>query len=369
MENNAEMHGSRYDAMVKQLEAQRAEKMKSAPAEDSPEAKEIIAADIQKFDPTGEELHKLVAGDNVPEKETPKEPEQKQEQQTPTAEEVNKGWRDRLKETPEFKEKQMKAQQEEMLAKMKELEEFEKSELYGIMQRAKKEGKNPLDLLKEVNQINVESMSEEELVKYEAQKHNLTEDEIEEEFNAFQNKTPLEKRKYLNAIREQLKSDNEAIKKKFEPSAPAENKLPEEILKKAEKAQKSLNDILDNLDGKEYVGVKFTPNRLSKVEETVQKLVNASVEDYLTDDGELDMIKAVEHAVIINFNSRVIADAEKRAYEQGKMEMAKERHNPSKYGFASNRAPGMSKSDEEIRQELVDKEMMKFNPRRYQNNQ
>ena len=77
MENNAEMHGSRYDAMVKQLEAQRAEKMKSAPAEDSPEAKEVIAADIQKFDPTGEELHKLGAGDNVPQKETPKEEKEK----------------------------------------------------------------------------------------------------------------------------------------------------------------------------------------------------------------------------------------------------------------------------------------------------
>jgi len=277
-----------------------------------------------------------------------------------------KNWRELLEETPEFKAKKQQEENEKLLAKMNELKEFEESEVYKIFQKAKQENKNPLDLVKELVVIDVDKMSDEDLVAYEGKKHGLTEDELNEEIRALENRSPLERKKYLNGIREQLKTDNEALKKKFEPTkAPEPKPIPEEVRLKAKESENKLGEILDNLHGKKYLGVDFTPSRLKQIEDKVFKLISTDPEDYMDKtNGTLNMAKAVEHAIQLKFNSIIVSDAERRGKEAGKFEMAKNKHNPSKDGFGSNKAPIRGKSAEETAKEKVEAALDKMNPNR-----
>ena len=380
MENQTEIKESSYqrlqEEVKKQMEAKAAAEGNLAPAE--PAVVELEDDELEKIKQS-KELQDLIAGKKPEgEEETEEErlareaQEQEEEQERLKKEEAEKAkqnekknWRELLQETPEFKAKQQQEENEKLLAKMNELKEFEDSEVYKIFQKAKQENKNPLDLVKELVVIDVDKMSDEDLVAYEGKKHGLTEDELNEEIRALENRSPLERKKYLNGIREQLKTDNEALKKKFEPArAPEPKPIPEEVKLKAKESENKLGEILDNLHGKKYLGVDFTPSRLKQIEDKVYKLVNTDPEDYMDKNGTLNMAKAVEHAIQLKFNSIIVSDAERRGKEAGKFEMAKNKHNPSKDGYGSVRAPLNGKNEKEIIDQKVEATLDQMNPNR-----
>ena len=360
------------EEVKKQMESKAAAEGNPAP---EPAAVEIDDEEVlAKEEAEAQELRDIIAGKKNEEQETPEEKAKREEEEAEALrqEELEKAklnekknWREQLKETPEFKAKQQAEENEKMLAKMNELKEFEESEVYKIFQKAKQENKNPLDLVKELVQVDVDKMTDEDLVSFEAKKHGLTEDEIREEIASLDNKSPLERKKYLNGIREQLKTDNEALKKKFEPSkAPEPKPIPEEIKLRAKESENELSEILDNLYGKKFKGVDFTPSRLKQIEDKVFKLVNTDPADYIDANGKINMGKAVEHAIHIKFNSIVESDAERRGRDQGKFEMAKNKHNPSKTGFNSSKAPVATKTEAQIAKEKVEAALDKLNPNR-----
>lgn len=380
MENQTEIKEASYqrlqEEVKKQMEAKAAAEGTPAPTE--PAAVELEDDELEKIKQS-KELQDLIAGKKPEgEEETEEErlareaQEQEEEQERLKKEEAEKAkqnekknWRELLQETPEFKAKQQQEENEKLLAKMNELKEFEDSEVYKIFQKAKQENKNPLDLVKELVVIDVDKMSDEDLVAYEGKKHGLTEDELNEEIRALENRSPLERKKYLNGIREQLKTDNEALKKKFEPArAPEPKPIPEEVKLKAKESENKLGEILDNLHGKKYLGVDFTPSRLKQIEDKVYKLVNTDPEDYMDKNGTLNMAKAVEHAIQLKFNSIIVSDAERRGKEAGKFEMAKNKHNPSKDGYGSVRAPLNGKNEKEIIDQKVEATLDQMNPNR-----
>lgn len=380
MENQTEIKEASYqrlqEEVKKQMEAKAAAEGTPAPTE--PAAVELEDDELEKIKQS-KELQDLIAGKKPEgEEETEEErlareaQEQEEEQERLKKEEAEKAkqnekknWRELLQETPEFKAKQQQEENEKLLAKMNELKEFEDSEVYKIFQKAKQENKNPLDLVKELVVIDVDKMSDEDLVAYEGKKHGLTEDELNEEIRALENRSPLERKKYLNGIREQLKTDNEALKKKFEPArAPEPKPIPEEVKLKAKESENKLGEILDNLHGKKYLGVDFTPSRLKQIEDKVYKLVNTDPEDYMDKNGTLNMAKAVEHAIQLKFNSIIVSDAERRGKEAGKFEMAKNKHNPSKDGYGSAKAPLNGKNEKEIIDQKVEATLDQMNPNR-----
>ncbi len=349
------------------------------PAGSEPAAVEIEDEELEKIQQS-KELQDLIAGkkpegkngsEETEEQRLAREAEEEKERLKKEEEEQaklneKKNWRELLEETPEFKLKKQAEETEKMLAKMEELKKFEESEVYKIFQKAQQENKNPLDLVKELVVIDVDKMTDEDLVAYEGNKHGLTPEELTEEIRALDNRSPLERKKYLNAIREQLKTDNEALRKKFEPAkAPEPKPIPEEVKLKAKESESKLGEILDNLHGKKYLGVDFTPSRLKQIEDKVFKLITTDPDDYMDKTtGSLNMAKAVEHAIQLKFNSIIVSDAERRGKEAGKFEMAKNKHNPSKDGFNSNKAPINGKSQEDITQEKVEAALDRMNPAR-----
>ena len=122
------------------------------------------------------------------------------------------------------------------------------------------------EFVKSVGYVNVEGMSERELIEFEGKQEGLTPEEIEAEYESLESMTPLAKRKHLSAIKadvaakrdEKLKTftaGNEDARKSYEVSARV--------------AKTELEELIPKMSGKKYEGLLITPEMAKRIEQYV----------------------------------------------------------------------------------------------------
>lgn len=258
-----------------------------------------------------------------------------------------KNWRESYKETDDYKNELRQKDLATYEAKMKELEEIENDEAYKIIKSARAQGKNPLEVIKEIATADYENLSPEDLFmkKLDKYKGKLTEDEIEQEKQVFKNLTPLQKIESTEGIKNELIAQKKEQLSKFESKS---QQPSQELVENFDKFKGELDSILNRLEGKIYKGVKYTPSLLAKLESAIMN-GKVSPKAYVNPDGTLDAAEALEVAMSLrDFRDLVKTQELKDAESKGRKSVLKERSNVSK-GVRNSGMPNASDDDAELK--------------------
>jgi len=301
-----------------------------------------------------EDLEDLDDKKSIKGKESEKEEEEEEESEVKEKELENKkekkekkSWRDSYKETDDYKEEMKQKDLASYEAKMKELEEIENDEAYKIIKEARKQGKNPLEVMKDIATADYENLTPKDLFmkKLEKFKDRLSEDEIEDEIRAFENLTPLQKIESTESIKNELIAQRKEQLSKFESRS---QDAPKEVVDNFNKFKGELDSILDRLEGKTYKGVKYTPSLLAKVEKAIME-GKVSPRAYVNPDGTFDAKEALEVAMSLKeFRSLVRQQELKDAETKGKESVLKDRSNVSK-GVRTSGMPNAADDDADLK--------------------
>lgn len=262
-------------------------------------------------------------------------------------EKSTKNWREAYKETDDYKSEVRQNDLASYEAKMKEWAEIENDEAIKMVLEARKQGKNPLEFIKEIASADYEKLSPKDLFMKDIEKFKdkLTEDQIEAEVEIFENMSPLQQIKATEGIKNELIAQKKEQLSKFE-SKPQET--PKEVLDNFNKFKGELDSILDRLEGKVVRGVKYTPSLLRKLEVAIMD-VKVSPKAYVNQDGTFDAQEALEVALSLKEFRGLSKKAEIEAAEtKGKEEVLRDRSNVSK-GVRTTGMPNSSDNNAELK--------------------
>jgi len=258
-----------------------------------------------------------------------------------------KNWREAYKETDDYKNDLKQQDLAKYEAKMQELASLENDEAIKLVLEARKQGKNPLEFIKEIASADYDKLSPKDLFMKELDKYKdkLTEEEIEAEVEAFDSLTPLQKIKQTENIKNELIAQKKEQLSKFE-SKPQETS--KEVLDNFNKFKGELDSILDKLEGQTIKGVKYTPSLLMRLEKAIME-GKVSPKAYINPDGTFDAKEALEVALSLKDFRGLSKKAEIEAAEsKGKEEVLKQRSNVSN-GTRTTGMPKSSDSDAELK--------------------
>lgn len=143
-----------------------------------------------------------------------------------------------------------------------------------IILEAKKSGKDIFGILKEVQGIDPNTYSLEDLHKMDLQSQGLNDSEIEEAMADFQDLKPYQQKALTNPVKKKLESDINSKKESFlsklkegtqEQSAEAQKKHAALV-----KTQQDFNKICDDYVGKEHYSVVGTPDMVQSMKNLIQ---------------------------------------------------------------------------------------------------
>lgn len=263
--------------------------------------------------------------------------------------EPKKNWRERYQESDEYKAEVRRKDLAVYEQKMKELEEIENDEAYKIIREARRQGKNPLEVIKEIANTDVDKLTPEQLFerKIEKYKSKLTPEQIEAEIENFAELSPLKQLEATESVRQELIAERKEQLAKFE-NKPAE--IPQEVVQNFNKFKGELDSILSKLEGRTYKGVKYTPALLSKIEKAILEDGVISPKAYMNEKGEFDAMEALEVASSLKqFRSLIRKNEIEDAVSKGKEEVLRERSNVSK----GVRDTGMPSSSDDTKEFLA----------------
>jgi hypothetical protein len=260
-------------------------------------------------------------------------------------------WRREYESSDEYKEELRKKDNAQYEAKLKEIEEIEKDEVYQIIKQARAEGKNPIDVLKEFASADYEKMSPSDLykIKIERYKGRLTEEQVQESLEKFENMTAIEQLEATESIREQLIKES---KEKLSVFAPKQSEPDPQVVEAVNKFKNDFNSLLNKLSGKTYKGVDYTPALLRKIEKAVIEDGLIHPRAYMNEDGTFDAMEALEAATALKpFRALVKGKEIKQEVSKALEDVLKERSNVSK-GIKSTGMPRSSDSDADFKEAL-----------------
>ena len=171
------------------------------------------------------------------------------------------------KKSPVVDEKAFEEKYKPYVEKAKEFDSVISDPLTKALIEFRKAGGTDIgEFVKSVGYVNVEGMSERELIEFEGKQEGLTPEEIEAEYESLESMTPLAKRKHLSAIKadvaakrdEKLKTftaGNEDARKSYEVSARV--------------AKTELEELIPKMSGKKYEGLLITPEMAKRIEQYV----------------------------------------------------------------------------------------------------
>lgn len=274
-----------------------------------------------------------------------KTPEAKKEDAPADDSAVKKSWKEHFQETDEYKERKRKEDEVVYTSKMKEIEEFENSEIGKLWAKSKAENKSLIEVVKELNFNDVTKLSDQEkfiksiesLYANDENKEEL----LAEQWEAFNQKPDFEKRKELAAItNELLKTQQEKISQ-YTPKQQEQAQIDPKEAEMLTRAGQELDSYLDSIVKTEVNGIKMSPVRVERIYNAVQSL---PTELFRTEQGTLDIKKAVAIANYALFGDVMLATAKKEAKTEGRVEALARKHNQSA-GMAHNMPIGGERSD------------------------
>ena len=207
-------------------------------------------------------------------------------------------------------------------AKAKAFDEMLSDPLVEAIVTAKKNGKDPLTIIKDLQPLDVNSISEETLYEMSLKNEGLKEDEISTEMEAFNALTPLAKKRTVKEFRQELsKKDSEKLSKYI-----VDNRQNLQNMDKiAERYNEEKNQFFDTLKDKEYMGIKITPSIASEVE----KMMDTGI-SLFKEDGSFDVKKAFDLHLWNSQKSLIMKNAVSKAKSEGREEIIKEYARPSR---------------------------------------
>jgi len=258
-----------------------------------------------------------------------------------------KNWRDAYKDTDDYKDDLKKQDLAKYEAKMQELAELENDEAIKLVLEARKQGKNPLEFIKEIATADYDKYSPKDLFMVEINKYKdkLSPEQIEAEIEIFDNLSPLQQIRQTENIKNELIAQKKEQLSKFE-SKPQET--PKEVLDNFNKFRGELDSILDKLEGKTLEGVKYTPTLLMRLDKALMD-GKVSPKAYINPDGTFDAQEALRLTLSLKEFRGLSEKAKIEAAEsKGKEEVLKQRSNVSN-GTRTNSMPNSSDSDAELK--------------------
>ena len=247
------------------------------------------------------------------------------------AEESIKDWRDIIAEKEEKKRK------EEEEAEFKKLLE---DPIFKTIYKAKKNGQNPLEVLKTIPTVSADEMSEEQLFRLSVQGEDLTEDEIQDRFDNFMYQP--------ESIRKAIFDSKKAELKKAQEEIYSESKEFQAIKESGTKALAYLDDATEKLKGAEIGGVKITKALQAEIFQKASSLLPA-----FKSGNQFEAEKALDLAVRDIMYPHIVSQTAKAAESDAKRAAFKEIHNPDAKGQPIATGVATSKTDLQIQEEAL----------------
>lgn len=253
---------------------------------------------------------------------------------TASKEEVDdaaKDWRDVIRE----KEEKRKREEEE-----KEFKDLMNDPIIKTIYKAKKNGQNPLEVIKNIPTFNADELSDEQLFRLSVQGENLSEDEIQERFDNFMYQP--------ESIRKQIFDSKKAELKQAQEEIYSESKEFQAIKESGSKALAYLDDATEKLKGVEVGGVKITKALQAEIFQKASALLPA-----FKQGTQFEAEKALELAVRDIMYPHILNQTAKFAESDAKRAAFKEIHNPDAKGQPIATGVASSKTDAQIQDEAL----------------
>jgi hypothetical protein len=246
-------------------------------------------------------------------------------------EEDSKSWRDIITQKEEEKRKK---EEEDDFRKLME------DPIVKTIYKAKKNGQNPLEVIKNIPTVNLEDVSDEQLFRMSVQGEDLTEDEIQDRFDNFMYQP--------ESIRKAIFDSKKAELKKAQEEIYSESKEFQAIKDNGTKALAYLDDATEKLKGVEVGGVKITKALQAEIFQKASTLLPA-----FKQGTQFEADKALELAVRDIMYPHIVNQTAKIAESDAKRAAFKEIHNPDAKGQPIATGTAAAKSDAQVQDEAL----------------
>jgi hypothetical protein len=242
-----------------------------------------------------------------------------------------KDWRDIIKQN---EEKKRKEEEENEFRKLME------DPIVKTIYKAKKNGQNPLEVIKNIPSLNVDEVTEEQLFRMSVQGEDLTEDEIQDRFDNFMYQPESIRKAIFDSKKAELKQAQEEIY--------SESKEFQAIKDSGTKALAYLDDATEKLKGVEVGGVKITKALQAEIFQKATTLLPA-----FKQGTQFEADRALELAVRDIMYPHIVNQTAKIAESDAKRAAFKEIHNPDAKGQPIATGVASSKTDAQIQDEAL----------------
>ncbi len=255
------------------------------------------------------------------------------------AEDVAKNWFDDDKEVVSENEK-TKPNYEipaDTKAKLDEYESFLRDPEMEAIIAAKKSGKNLFDFIEEIKPVDYSKLSPSELNEIRLKRLGVTDDEIKEAMEIFNELPKWEQIEKVASVKTSLEQEQGERLKKFPKDVARQTEARNNLIKKAEL---DLDKKLDSILEKEMYGLKITENEQKVIRETA---LNGRA--FFKEDGSLDAEETIDYALWKNFKKEIVRANITKARASAMEETFKERVRPTAKVIETSRIPAVSEDE------------------------
>ena len=226
-------------------------------------------------------------------------------------------------------------------AKLDEYESLLKDPEMEALLAAKKSGKNLFDFINEIKPVDYNKLSPSELNEIRLKRLGVTDDEIKEAMEIFNELPKWEQREKVASVKTSLEQEQGERLKKFPQDVARQTEARENFIKKAEL---DLNKKLDSILDKEMYGLKITEEVKNVIGDTVLNGVA-----FYKKDGSFDVEESIDYSLWKNFKKEIVRANINKARASATEEIFKERVRPTAKVIETSRIPAVS--DDEKAQE------------------
>ncbi len=130
-----------------------------------------------------------------------------------------------------------------------------------------KSGKrDPNEFAKEAGFLNIETMTDKQVLEYECTQAKLSAEEIEAEIESFETMTPLQKKRHIDSTKSEMIQKRDEKLKAFTAGNEKAQKVQQEAVRIG---MAQLNDIIPKMEQKKYEGLLITPEMANRIKQHV----------------------------------------------------------------------------------------------------
>lgn len=319
METQVNYEGGNPMDALREIQAQIDAKSKNEPIVETPKVETPIETQVEK------------------KVETPAEPK------VETPEETQKDWKDILAE--QKAEAEAKAKEEALRAK---LEQLENDNLYKFIDNLREQGKSEKEIKKAVKALadsDPEEYTEQELFEMSiAEEVNdygepLSKEEKEAQYEMFKTLPKVVQERTLSAQKVELENKFKEATNLF---APKNGKVETEVAEASKVAYDGLMSSLDEMVGKEILGVNITNKIAVELHKEAVKQLKSSF-----DGKSYDVQSALDNALAIKLLPHIVKEEVRKAENETTKRLFKEFHSPSASGKPIVTTPQTPQTDSE----------------------